>query len=159
MLVASEKYLNTLLQYYEEEISGEAYFYDLINHFEEKEKLTLLAKVERHAAMAIEPLLTKYHLVPRSKEKLTKEGLEEAVPHAEMNWQGFVHYMADRYPKYLDDFAALENMAPDEDLAPLQFLTSHEVAAIEFARRELAKDPDSCAPLKQYLAAPFPLHT
>ncbi|MBX2867408.1 MAG: hypothetical protein KTR18_01945 [Acidiferrobacterales bacterium] len=156
---ASKKYLDTLLQYYEEEISGEAYLYDLINHFAEKEKLTLLAKVERHAAIAVAPLLTKYKLVPRAEDKLTEEGLEHVAPHAAMEWRVFGQYMADRYPRYLDDFAELENMAPHEDRTLLQFLTSHEVAAIEFARRELENDPESCAPLSQYLATPHPLQT
>ena len=42
-------------------------------------------------------------------------------------------------------------MAPEEDLYALNNLTEHEVAAIEFAKRELARDPDSLAPLRNYL--------
>jgi hypothetical protein len=59
--------------------------------------------------------------------------------------------MVNRYPGYLEDFTALERMAPREDLTALNDLTSHEVAAIEFAKRELAGTPDSLAPLYDYL--------
>ena len=58
-----------------------------------------------------------------------------------------------RYPQYLDDFVVLEKMAPTEDLEQLQQLTAHEIAALEFAELELANDPDSCAPLHQYLCS------
>ena len=33
---ATDNYLKTLLSYYEEEIEGEAYFYGLVDHFEEQ---------------------------------------------------------------------------------------------------------------------------
>ena len=42
-------------------------------------------------------------------------------------------------------------MAPKEDHLVLKILTDHEVAAIEFARREIAGDPDSLDSLNQYL--------
>ena len=35
----TDKYLRTLLSYYEEEIEGEAYFYGLVDHFEEQDEL------------------------------------------------------------------------------------------------------------------------
>ena len=47
---ASGEYLDTLLKYFEDEISGEAYFYGLAEHFAEREKTILLARVERRAA-------------------------------------------------------------------------------------------------------------
>ena len=65
----TDKYLKTLLSYYEDEIMGEAYFYGLVDHFEEKEKLTLLARVERRAAESVVPLLNKYDLVPRDESE------------------------------------------------------------------------------------------
>ena len=68
-----------------------------------------------------------------------------------LNWFEFMTYMVNRYPGYLEDFTALERMAPDEDLYALNNLTDHEVAAIEFAKRELMGDPDSLAPLCDYL--------
>ena len=47
-------YLDTLLRYYEEEISGEAYFYGLASFYQEIEKVNLLAEIERKAAATVE---------------------------------------------------------------------------------------------------------
>lgn len=74
----TKRYLQTLLTYYEEEVSGEAYFLGLAEHFAEHQKLTLLAKVERYAAQSVLPLLEKYALSPRDESILKAEG-EEAV--------------------------------------------------------------------------------
>ena len=147
----TDKYLRTLLSYYEEEIEGEAYFYGLVDHFEEQDKLTVLARVERRAAESVVPLLEKYKLVPRDASKLKTRGADHVQRHASFDWLEFMTYMLNRYPGYLEEFTTLERMAPEEDLYALKKLTNHEVAAIEFAKRELAGDPDSMAPLCDYL--------
>ena len=151
MVKATDKYLKTLLSYYEEEIEGQAYFYGLVNHFEEQDKLTVLAKVERRAAESVVPLLEKYGLVPRDESELRSRGESYVGRHASFDWFEFMTYMVNRYPGYLEEFTALERMAPEEDLYALNNLTDHEVAAIEFAKRELAGDPASLAPLFDYL--------
>ena len=147
----SRQYLQTLLRYYEEEISGEAYFYALADHFAERDKIILLARIERHAAQAIEPLLAKYGLKPRHESVLRDLGRSYLKLHQSYSWIEFMNYMVDRYPDYLDDFNALEEMAPKEDLAALNLLTAHEVAVIDFAKKELAGDADSRLPLLQYM--------
>jgi len=138
----TKRYLQTLLTYYEEEVSGEAYFVGLAEHFAEHKTLMLLAKVERHAAQSVLPLLDKYALSPRGESILKAEGEEAIQQHQNM---------VQRYPGYLDEFLALQAMAPREDLLALKILTDHEVAAIDFARREIAGDPDSLDSLNQYL--------
>ena len=148
---ASSEYLDTLLRYYEDEIRGEAYFFALAEHFEERDKVILLGKVERRAAEAVVPLLNKYGLKPRSESIIHAEGNGHLWGHEEYTWTEFMTYIINRYPEYLDDFNGLESMAPSEDLYALKVLTEHEVAAIDFARKELAGDPDSMAPLLQYL--------
>ena len=147
----TDKYLRTLLSYYEEEIQGETYFYGLIDHFEEQDKLTVLARVERRAAESVVPLLEKYKLVPRDVSELKTRGADHVQRHACFDWLEFMTYMLNRYPGYLEEFSTLERMAPEEDLYALKKLTNHEVAAIEFAKRELAGDPDSLSPLCDYL--------
>ena len=148
---ATDKYLKTLLSYYEEEIEGEAYFYELVDHFEQQEKLTVLARGERRAAESVVSLLEKYELVPRDESELKTRGEGYVGRHASLDWFEFMTYIVNRYPGYLEDFTTLERMAPEEDLYALNNLTVHEVAAIEFAKRELAGDPDSLAPLYDYL--------
>lgn len=147
----SDEYLETLLRYYEEEISGEAYFYGLAEHFTEREKTVLLARAERVAAQAVEPLLDKYGLVARDASLLRDEGHDHVAAHQSHNWHQFMTHIVERYPGYLDDFRALEAMAPAEDLPALSILTEHEVVVIDFAERELAGQPHSTEPLTRYL--------
>ncbi len=148
---AHPDYLDTLLRYYEEEINGEAYFYGLAEHFSERDKTALLARAERVAARAVEPLLEKYGLRPRPESELFDEGREHIARHRDYAWHDFMAYIVERYPGYLDDFKALEKMAPPEDLPALARLTEHEVVVIKFAQKELAREPDSTAPLLRYL--------
>ena len=148
---ACGNYLQTLLRYYEEEISGEAYFYGLAEHFSEREKTILLARIERHAAAAVEPLLEKYGLKPADEAALEREGKSHVELHQSCSWTQFMTYITERYPLYVDDFTALERMAPAEDQTALKKLTDHEVVVIDFALKELAGDADSADLLLQYL--------
>ncbi len=150
------KYLSTLLQYFEEEIMGEAYFYGLTKHFEknhEREKLTLLAQVERFAAESVRPLLSLYNLTPRTDEVLHQIAESWVDRHRDFEWPRLMADISVRYPGYLVEFHALEDMAPEEDIPSLNILTDHEVVAIEFANKEIAGDTDSIAPLQRYLSA------
>ncbi len=154
---ASPVYLKTLLEYYEEEVSGIAYFNGLAEHIDSgavRGKLALLAEVERRAADAVVPLLEKYGLVPRDETALENLGKTHVERHQHHSWAEFVSYMIARYPAYVDDFEGLEALAPEEDLPALKLLTHHEVVAIEFAHKEVAGDPDSTALLREYLDLP-----
>jgi dimethylamine/trimethylamine dehydrogenase len=65
----NQKYLDTLLLYYEEEVEGEAFFAALAERFDsidQRRKMNLLAQVENHAAVAIRPLIEKYNLISKS---------------------------------------------------------------------------------------------
>jgi len=149
---ASNTYLKTLLSYYEEEISGEAYLHALAEHFDGSDKIVLLAKIERRAAESIQPLLDKYGLEPRDESILNREGQSHLDSHESYSWPEFMEHIVKRYPGYLDEFHALEQVAPVADLPALGILTDHEVAVIAFAKMEVAGDPNSTAPLLQYLA-------
>ncbi len=148
------KYLETLLLYFEEEIMGEAYFYGLAGKFPEphqRNKMKLLAEVERYAAEAVRPLLLKYDLKPRSDEELHKIGEKGVEKSFSLGWDNFISYMVDRFPGYMPEFMALEEMAPEEDSPELVIMTDHEVAAIEFANLEKHGNPDSVKLLLRYL--------
>ena len=147
----SSIYLETLLSYYEDEIRGEAYFYAQVEHFSEPEKVILLARIERRAAEAIKPLIEKYGLIPRDESIIKREGQSYLDRHKSYSWPEFMAYMVKRYPGYVDEFLALERIAPVADLPALNRLTNHEVAVIDFAQKEIAGDPGSMTPLLQYL--------
>ncbi len=154
MVATDAEYLRVLCRYFEEEIEGEAYFRALAENAgpaDAREKLLMLARVERCAAEAVRPLLDKYGLKPQPDAVLHPRGEGAARKRAEIDWNVFIDDMATRFPAYLVDFKALEDMAPTEDLPALRFLTRHEIDTIAFAEREREGAPDSAAPLRRYI--------
>lgn len=150
----SQEYLDTLVQYYEEEVEGEAYFAEAALAYDDplvREKLELLAECERHAAASVEPLLRKYGLTPKPAADLQNSGRKDARA-TEVNWAKMVVGMNETYPSYVDDFKGLEALGPSEDQQRLNFLTEHEIAAIEFLRLEAIDPTNSVGPLRKYLA-------
>lgn len=152
------EYEKTLLQYWEEEVAGEAFFQTLAARAAEPrnvEKLLLLAAVERRTADIVRPLLSRHGLTPRSDAELRAEGSGDAdkVPR---DWAALITHMAEGFPAYMPEFHALEAMAPDADRDILSRLTAHEIAAIEFLERERTGAADTTAPLTKFLCAPDP---
>ncbi len=147
-------YFETLLLYYEEEIEGEAYFAALSKAFsdpDQREKMNFLAQVEGHAARAVAPLIAKYGLKPRPTDRLVAMGQGEAQD-TRLDWAELLDEMRSTYPGYVEDFRALEDMAPAEDRPCLEFLTLHETAALEFLALEATEPRESASPLRRYLA-------
>lgn len=153
----SQDYRTTLRAYFEEEIEGEAYFEALMPFFDEPGaagKLALLARVERCAAEVTRPLLARHGLEPRSDKELRALGVRWVADREDRHasWQSFVGRMARDYPRFIPMFENLEAMAPQEDRPRLALLTEHEHAAIRFAERELAGEPDAADVLRRYIA-------
>ena len=150
------RYLDTLLLFYEEEIMGEAYFAALAERLPDparRAKMEKLAEVERHAAAAVRPLIEKYALAPRGRAELAALGRADADA-GPQDREGLIAHMQATFPGCVDDFRALEAIAPEADLPALSRLTEHEVVAIDFLARERAARADSLAPLDAYLATP-----
>jgi dimethylamine/trimethylamine dehydrogenase len=142
-------YLPTLLQYYEEEVEGEAWFAALAAAMplpRQREKLLLLADVERRTAEAVRPLIDRYGLTPKPQAILAASGRAQAAS-APQNWDGLIARMRKTFPAYMPQFEALERMAPPADRPVLARMTAHERAAIDFLEREAKGDPDCTAPL------------
>ena len=155
-MTTSPDYRSTLLSYFEEEIGGEAYFHGLAGHVAEPgaaEKLHLMGEVERCAAEAVRPLLERHGLTPRAEETLHAQGAAHVARRAGMTWNALVDDMAARYPAFIDDFRALEAMAPEEDLPALRVMTQHEVVLVAFVEREKAGKADAADLLRGYIAA------
>ena len=153
MTTLHPKYLETLKLYYEEEIEGEAYFFRLAERLDDPDhsaKMRLLGDVETYAAAAVKPLLDKHGLLPRPRAELTASGRTQA-DEKPADWLALLEDMRRTFPAYIDDFEALEAMAPVEDAVPLKTLTAHEIAAIAFLEREAKGDQNSTDPLLHYL--------
>jgi len=149
----ADKYAETLLRYYEEEIEGEAYFARIAERMTDtahQEKMMLLAGVEAYTAAVMRPLLDKYGLTPRSEDDLRAAGRAQAA-NAHGDWRVLIGNMQNTYSAYITAFERLEALAPVEDRPALKIATAHEVVAVEFLNREAANDPDSTAPLHHFL--------
>jgi len=146
-------YLATLLQYYEEEIAGEAYYRALAERLplpQQKTAMVLLAAVERHTAALVRPLIEKHGLNSRPDDVLEAEGRRDA-DQGPQDWDGLIATMRRTFPDYIPMFRALEGMAPPEDRPRLALMTAHEDAAIAFLEATAAGDPDPTGPLLAFL--------
>ena len=147
-------YLEALLAAYEDEVVGEAYFRGLSERFEaaaHREKLALLAELERHTAGVVLPLVDRHGLSPRPPAVLDEQGRSEAASYAGSDWDDLMREMAGTYGVYVEEFRALERMAPEDDRAALARLTRHESLIIDFAERELAARADSLDAIRDFL--------
>lgn len=153
---ADPTYLATLLRYYEEEVEGEAWFRAFAERMplpRQKEKMLLLAMVERRTAEDVRPLIDRYGLTPAPRARLAATGRKQAAE-GPQDWGGLIARMIETFPAYTAAFEALERIAPPRDRPLLARMTAHEVATIEFLEREAAGDPDSTEPLLRFLIAP-----
>ncbi|MEZ5925376.1 MAG: hypothetical protein R3D57_13430 [Hyphomicrobiaceae bacterium] len=148
-------YLSALRVGYEEEISGEAYFARLasFHHGRAKAALSLLAEVERATETVVRPLIQRHRLATKSADALRREGRSEADHRRDMSWPALLEDMVTNFPVFVTELEAVEHLVPPADRPQLRLLTAHEVAAVRFATRETAGDPDSFKPLEDYLAA------
>ncbi|WP_367278674.1 FAD-dependent oxidoreductase [uncultured Sulfitobacter sp.] len=149
-------YLKTLLDYYEEEIGGVAYYEalaDLCTTPEHKEKMILLARVEQHTADIVKPLIDRYGMTPRDADILCAEGIAVARK-GPQDYDGMIAEMRRIFPGYIADFERLERMAPPQDMPILKRMTEHEVVAVAFLELEAKGDSDALEPLYRFLAAP-----
>lgn len=149
-------YLERLLQAFEGEITGETYFADLAPHFDEPgshAKLAMLSRLERRTAETLRPLIERHGLPVRDEAALRPLAAAWVADHGAESWAGYMARMIEDFSPYVDEFRALETKAPAEDGPALARLTRHEECIIEFATAELAGEPDSTAPIREFLEA------
>jgi len=138
---------------YEEEFSGEAFF-DALGHRlggRAAEVLALFVEIERATQRAVEPLAQRHGLPDTPREDLFAEGRAEAEALNGVTWDGFLHRVVAEYPVFIEEFESVLEMGDAADAPTLQVLVDHEVAMLEFARRELAGSPDALTPLHAFL--------
>lgn len=139
---------------YEEEVSGAAYFAELAGFFDGRphEALMLLARIEAVTAAAIRPLVVHYGIEAQPSATLRAAGRTAAESRRGHSWPMLVAEMARDFPAYVAEFDEIIALAPAAERASLSVLRDHEVAAVDFARLELAGDAESLSPLKGFLA-------
>ncbi len=109
-----------------------------------------MGEVERYAVAAGARLLANENLIARDAAVLQASGHKQAQ-NVMADWPALISEMRRTFPDYMPEFRAIEDLAPPQDLPQLKMLTAHEIATIAFLEAEAKGDPDSDAPLINYL--------
>ena len=132
-------YAAAILQAYEGEVAGAAYFDMLASvHPEKATFFRRCAALERATAGQLEPLIRKYRLQPQPQAELTERGRRDTRAPGAGHWRELMQQSIRSYPRYVEEFRALEAIGPAEDQPVLAALTAHEVQLIDWLRGEVA---------------------
>ena len=140
---------------YAEEISGETYFATFATAEPDPRRAALWEKfalIETRMEATLRPLAMDLGVIPPDLAALRQSGKDEALANPIQSWDVAMEEMVSEYPAYLEEFAGLKAIAPQEAFKALDLLYAHEVAMIDFAKLELAGSHDSAAPLDAFLA-------
>lgn len=137
---------------YEGEIIGCAMYQELLASRLDQhgQALQLLYDIERMTADALMPLIGHYG-VSVSQADAMKEGKQLGASLIDKPWKSMWTEVIGLADDYLGDFHRLADALPTTHAAIGRQVVEHEEALIAFSRREIADDPDSLAPLRDYL--------
>ena len=132
------QYTLLILEAYEDEVAGAAYFDSLAQAYPQHSSFfQKCAALERTTANRLNELLRKYHLTPSAQTTLEERGALDARIEATSDWRMLMQQSIKSYARYVAEFKALEAMGPAEDQPILAALTAHEVKLIEWMRLEI----------------------
>jgi hypothetical protein len=132
------QYTLRVLEAYEDEVAGAAYFADLAASYPQQSAFfERCAALERATASQLSALLRKYRLTPRAQTTLEERGALDARREGGGDWRELMQQSINLYARYVAEFKALEAIGPAEDQPVLAALTAHEVQLIEWMRAEI----------------------
>jgi hypothetical protein len=135
-----QAHIRELLSAYRGEIAGEAFFLGLAQTTDDPghaAKWRVLAQLEHEVAERIRPELELRGIPLPSAEADQLQGLESVDEYACLGWRGSLARLVPELLPYVRRFESAESIMPADLLALAQFVTAHERALVEFARREL----------------------
>ena len=133
----SIQYIFQILEAYEDEVAGAAYFDGLALAYPQQSAfLERCAALERETVTQLSALLQKYQLTPRAQTMLEERGLLDARRDAGSDCKKVMQQSIKLYAGYVAEFKALEAMGPVEDQRILAALTAHEIQLLEWMRAE-----------------------
>jgi arsenate reductase (thioredoxin) len=136
---ADASYTAAVLEAYEGEVAGAAYFDALATVYPQKAAFfNRCAALERATASRLEELIHKYHLKPQPQAALAERGRRDTRAQGDRHWLELMQQSISAYPRYVDEFRALEAIGPAEDQPVLAVLTAHEVQLIAWLREQVA---------------------
>jgi hypothetical protein len=150
-------YVAALRSAYVGELVGERLYRELAvrrTSDDERAKLDAIASVERLTYERLRPIATRLGIQPVETEwrPIVERRTAQLAP---LCWSDFIDKALLDWPPYIARFAAIAPLAPPCDQAALTQLVDHEVALVEFARRERAApgSAESLRVLQAFLGA------
>lgn len=135
--MTNAKYTLLVLEAYEDEVAGAAYFDGLALAYPEHSSfLHRCAALERDTAKRLTELLGKYQLTPSAQTTLEERGARDARMEGAADWMMLLQRSVKSYAGYVAQFKALQAMGPTDDQPILSALTAHEVELIEWMRAQ-----------------------
>jgi dimethylamine/trimethylamine dehydrogenase len=135
-----QSYLTELLEWYCDEIAGEAFFEALAQSSDapaRAAKWQMLARLERYVAGRLRSELEARGIVLPAAEIDVRRGQYSALEYADLPWREVLERLRPALNGYVRDFQTAESRMPAE-LKPLaRFVTTHEQALLEFVTSEL----------------------
>ena len=143
-----------LCAFYEEEISGEAFFSKLASFHsgEARKALGLMASIEGAMLQVLAPMAERLGVDPARAATIRAEGQGEAEALRSVGWQDLLRRMCEEYPVFVAEFDAVAKAADEAERADAQLLLDHEVALLDYAAAALAGRKDSLHILERFLA-------
>jgi hypothetical protein len=140
----SIQYSLQILEAYEDEVAGAAYFDALALAYPQQSTFfERCAALERETATQLSALLQKYQLTPRAQTMLEERGALNARRDAGSDCNKLMQQSIESYAGYVAEFKALEAMGPMEDQRILAALTAHEIQLIEWMRAQIPTERNS----------------
>lgn len=137
--MVTARYTSSVLAAYEAEIAGAAYFDALAEVYPRKAAFFgKCAALERATASRLDELIHKYRLKPAPQAELAERGWRDTRTQGDCHWRELMQQAIRTYPRYVDEFRALEAIGPAEDQPVLAALTAHEVQLIDWLREQVA---------------------
>ena len=135
-----QNHLDELLEWYGDEIAGEAFFFALAQSAAEPElaaKWRTLARLEQFVAERLRMTLEARGIRMPSAELDLRRGLQSAQEYAGLTWREALDRLRPELDRYVRDFQAAESRMPEDVQLVARFVTAHEQALLEFVTREL----------------------
>mgnify|MGYP003582569120 CR=1 FL=1 len=138
----SARYRQYLLERFEGEVEGEAFFLGLQERSEDadiKAKWSALARLETETRAHLKAALDELALVPPPASASVERGRHLAAHFSRMPWPSFMQAFCTGLEGFVTQFKAAEALMPQDgkEAMLLRHITRHEQALLVFAVREL----------------------
>ena len=135
-----QSHLTELLEWYCDEIAGEAFFLALAKSADapgRAAKWQTLARLEQHVAGRLQSELKARGVAFPAAEIDIRRGQYSALEYADLPWREALERLRPALDGYVRDFQAAESRMPADLRLLAQFVTTHERALLEFVTLEL----------------------